>query len=114
MKKTILMFSMILFINTSYTQETHYTNSGLKYTILLKTFGIKASHGDEVEIKYTNYYLNGTPVSSETVTFVHGDARNGIFNGRRGIVGKGWVEGIDLMNLGEKFKLFQVKKFCGQ
>ncbi|MCW3806668.1 FKBP-type peptidyl-prolyl cis-trans isomerase [Marinilabiliaceae bacterium D04] len=75
------------------------TESGLQYEILKQGKGDKPVPGDKVEVHYHGTLIDGTVFDSsvdrgETTTF-------GVTQ-----VIKGWVEGLQLMNVGSKFKFY--------
>jgi tetratricopeptide (TPR) repeat protein len=105
--KKLLITAMILFtgMNISYSQsdskgDTITTASGLKYIIIEKKDGASSENGKAVEVHYTGYLLDGKVFDSsrdrnEPLEFILGQNQ----------VIKGWDEGIDLMNVGDKYRL---------
>jgi len=73
------------------------TKSGLRYTILQKGDGKKASKGDMVSVHYKGQLLDGTVFDSSYKRKQPID-----FNVGLGQVIKGWDEGILLLNVGDK------------
>ncbi len=93
---SILIFSLT--INAQ--SDTITTASGLKYIIIEKGSGEKAVAGKEAAVHYTGYLLNGITFDSSVpgkapIEFVLG----------KGMVIKGWEEGIGLMSVGDKMRL---------
>ncbi|MFD3001109.1 FKBP-type peptidyl-prolyl cis-trans isomerase [Pontibacter toksunensis] len=77
------------------------TNSGLYYQTVEPGTGPKVESGDNVEVHYTGTLLNGTKFDSsvdrgDTFEFMVGAGR----------VIKGWDEGLKLMKVGEKARLY--------
>ncbi|WP_460925745.1 FKBP-type peptidyl-prolyl cis-trans isomerase [Pontibacter brevis] len=77
------------------------TNSGLYYQPVEQGTGIKVESGDNVEVHYTGILINGTKFDSsvdreETFKFMVGAGR----------VIKGWDEGLKMMKVGEKARLY--------
>jgi len=77
------------------------TASGLKYVIIEKGNGIKVEAGMNVKVHYTGYFSDGNVFDSsvergEPIQLPIG----------KGKVIKGWDEGITLLNVGDKAKLF--------
>lgn len=106
MKK--LLTSALLFfasLNFSYSQtdsagDTVTTSSGLKYIIIENKDGAESEPGKAAEVHYTGYFTDGKVFDSsvdrnEPFEFILG----------QGQVIKGWDEGIDLMTVGDKFRL---------
>lgn len=80
--------------------DTITTASGLKYIIIEKKDGAESEAGKAVEVHYTGSLTNGKVFDSsiernEPIEFILG----------KGQVIKGWDEGIDLMNVGDKYRL---------
>ncbi|QQS35858.1 MAG: FKBP-type peptidyl-prolyl cis-trans isomerase [Ignavibacteriales bacterium] len=93
---SIIVFSLTVIAQS----DTITTASGLKYIIIEKGSGEKAVTGKEAAVHYTGYLLNGTIFDSsiprkEPIEFILG----------KGMVIKGWDEGISLMSIGDKMKL---------
>jgi len=102
MKKTILIFAILFCTySISFSQnDTAATVSGLKYIIMEEGTGAKAENGNSVEVHYSGFLLDGKKFDSsldrnEPIEFVLG----------KGMVIKGWEEGIALMNVGDKMRL---------
>ncbi len=75
------------------------TESGLEYEVLKEGSGVKPVAGDKVKVHYHGTLIDGTVFDSsvdrgEPATF-------GVTQ-----VIKGWVEGLQLMNVGSKFKFY--------
>lgn len=83
------------------------TSSGLQYEVLKKADGPKPSASDTVTVHYKGTLLNGKEFDSsysrnEPTTF----PLNGVI--------PGWTEGLQLMNVGSKFKFFIPSKLAYQ
>ncbi|MCF8259501.1 MAG: FKBP-type peptidyl-prolyl cis-trans isomerase [Melioribacteraceae bacterium] len=90
-----LLISPILLFAQS---DTLTTESGLQYIIVKKTDGEKVVEGQEIHAHYTGKFLNGKKFDSsydrnEPIYFILGN----------GNVIPGWEEGINLMNVGDKY-----------
>jgi len=77
--------------------EIHTTETGLKYEILVKGEGASPAAEDHVTVHYEGSLMDGTVFDSsykrgETITFPLDR------------VIKGWIEGVQLMNVGSKYK----------
>ncbi len=75
------------------------TDSGLQYMVLKEGDGPKATARDRVKVHYRGTFIDGTEFDSsykrdEPSTF-----------GVRGVI-KGWTEGLQLMNVGSKYRFF--------
>lgn len=75
------------------------TASGLQYEVLEATIGQKPKATDTVRVHYEGTLIDGTVFDSsykrgESITF----PLNGVI--------KGWTEGLQLMSVGSKYKLF--------
>ena len=75
------------------------TDSGLQYMVLKEGEGPKATARDRVKVHYRGTFIDGTEFDSsykrdEPTTF-----------GVRGVI-KGWTEGLQLMNVGSKYRFF--------
>ncbi len=75
------------------------TESGLQYQVLVPAEGPKPKATDSVEVHYQGFLLDGTKFDSsvdrgEPVTFLLNQ------------VIPGWTEGVQLMSVGSKYKLF--------
>lgn len=82
--------------------EVIKTNSGLYYLKLEEGTGAKVESGDNVEVHYTGTLLDGTKFDSSV-------DRNETFVVRpvgAGRVIPGWDEGLKLMKVGEKARLY--------
>jgi peptidylprolyl isomerase len=82
-------------------KDTIKTASGLKYIVIEKGTGTKATSGAKIKVHYTGFFDNGKIFDSsvkrgEPIEFVVG----------KGQVIKGWDEGLQLMQVGDKFKFF--------
>jgi len=82
-------------------KEKMKTNSGLEYTIVEQGSGAKAAPGKIVRVHYTGYFEDGTTFDSsvergEPIEFPLG----------KGMVIPGWEEGISLLRVGDKAKLY--------
>jgi FKBP-type peptidyl-prolyl cis-trans isomerase FklB len=79
--------------------EVKVTPSGLQYEVLTQTEGAKPTAADKVKVHYTGKLLDGTVFDSsvergEPITFPLG-----------GVIG-GWTEGLQLMSVGSKYRLY--------
>ena len=75
------------------------TESGLQYEVLEATIGQKPKATDKVRVHYEGTLIDGTVFDSsykrgESITF-----------GLNQVI-KGWTEGLQLMSIGSKYKLF--------
>ena len=75
------------------------TESGLQYEVLEATIGQKPKATDKVRVHYEGTLIDGTVVDSsykrgESITF-----------GLNQVI-KGWTEGLQLMSIGSKYKLY--------
>ena len=75
------------------------TESGLQYEVLEATIGQKPKATDKVRVHYEGTLINGTVFDSsykrgESITF-----------GLNQVI-KGWTEGLQLMSIGSKYKLY--------
>jgi len=77
------------------------TQSGLQYEVLKQGKGVKPALGDSAEVHYVGTLLNGTKFDSSV-------DRNETFwfQVSYGTVIDGWVEGVQLMNVGSKYKFY--------
>ncbi len=73
------------------------TASGLQYEVLTQGDGAKPKATDEVKVHYRGTLLNGTEFDS---SYKRGEPISFPLNG----VIAGWTEGVQLMNVGSKFK----------
>ena len=83
------------------TTDTITTASGLKYLVVEKSNNpTKAEKGMMVDVHYTGFLTDGKVFDSSI------ERRNPIsFELGTGSVIRGWDEGIQLMNIGDKFRL---------
>lgn len=75
------------------------TPSGLQYEVINATIGLKPKATDRVRVHYEGSLIDGTVFDSsykrgESITF-----------GLNQVI-KGWTEGLQLMSIGSKYKLF--------
>jgi peptidylprolyl isomerase len=82
------------------TTKTKTTSSGLKYIILEEGSGDQPEPGDVVSVNYSGYLMDGTKFDSS----VDRDEPF-VFTLGKGMVIKGWDEGIALLKEGGKAKL---------
>jgi FKBP-type peptidyl-prolyl cis-trans isomerase len=75
------------------------TASGLQYEVLAHGKGPKAKASDTVEVDYKGTLMDGTEFDSSV-------AHGGPATFKVGGVIKGWVEALQLMSVGDKFKLY--------
>ncbi|MDX8406183.1 MAG: FKBP-type peptidyl-prolyl cis-trans isomerase [Mariprofundus sp.] len=75
------------------------TASGLQYEILTPATGAKPKASDSVKVHYRGTLLDGTEFDS---SYKRGQPIIFPLNG----VIKGWIEGLQLMNVGSKFKFY--------
>jgi FKBP-type peptidyl-prolyl cis-trans isomerase FkpA len=80
-------------------EEVVVTDSGLQYEVLTQGDGVKPVAADTVKVHYRGTLLDGTEFDSSY-------ARNepAVFPLSRVI--SGWTEGVQLMNVGSKFKFY--------
>lgn len=79
--------------------EVKTTASGLQYEVLETTLGLKPKATDTVRVHYEGTLIDGTVFDSsykrgESITF-----------GLNQVI-KGWTEGLQLMSIGSKYKLY--------
>ena len=79
--------------------EVKTTPSGLQYEVIEATLGQKPSATDKVRVHYEGTLIDGTVFDSsykrgESITF-----------GLNQVI-KGWTEGLQLMSVGSKYKLY--------
>ena len=74
------------------------TNSGLQYKSLVAGSGAKPSTSDKVKVHYRGTLIDGTVFDSSY------DRGEPIVFPVTGVIA-GWVEGLQLMNVGSKFEL---------
>lgn len=75
------------------------TASGLQYEVLEATIGQKPKASDTVRVHYEGTLIDGTVFDS---SYKRGESISFPLNG----VIKGWTEGLQLMSVGSKYKLF--------
>lgn len=75
------------------------TASGLQYTVIIKGDGVQPKETDNVTVHYHGTLLDGTVFDSSVE---RGQPASFPVNG----VIPGWVEALQLMNVGSKYKLF--------
>ena len=75
------------------------TESGLQYEVLEATLGQKPKATDTVRVHYEGTLIDGTVFDS---SYKRGESISFPLNG----VIKGWTEGLQLMSVGSKYKLF--------
>ena len=75
------------------------TASGLQYEVLEGTIGQKPKATDTVRVHYEGTLIDGTVFDS---SYKRGESISFPLNG----VIKGWTEGLQLMSVGSKYKLF--------
>ena len=75
------------------------TPSGLQYEVLEATLGQKPKATDTVRVHYEGTLIDGTVFDS---SYKRGESISFPLNG----VIKGWTEGLQLMSVGSKYKLF--------
>ena len=75
------------------------TTSGLQYEVLEATIGQKPKATDTVRVHYEGTLIDGTVFDS---SYKRGESISFPLNG----VIKGWTEGLQLMSVGSKYKLF--------
>lgn len=75
------------------------TTSGLQYMVLTQGKGPKPKVTDKVKVHYKGTLLDGTEFDS---SYKRGEPISFPLNG----VIKGWTEGVQLMNVGSKFRFF--------
>ena len=75
------------------------TGSGLQYEVLIQGNGPKPTAKDTVKVHYKGTLTNGTEFDS---SYSHGQPIEFPLNG----VIPGWTEGLQLMNVGSKYRLF--------
>ena len=75
------------------------TASGLQYEVLESTLGQKPKATDSVKVHYEGTLIDGTVFDS---SYKRGKPISFPLNG----VIKGWTEGLQLMSVGSKYKLF--------
>lgn len=76
------------------------TESGLQYEVLTKAEGAKPQKGDTVSVNYVGKLTDGTVFDDSAK---HGGAIELPVN--EGVIA-GWLEGLQLMQVGEKFRLY--------
>lgn len=81
-------------------KDTLTTESGLKYIIVRKTKGIQATAGKTVKVDYSGYLQDGTMFDSSVKRGKPIEFQVGV-----GRVIKGWDEALQLMSIGDKFRI---------
>ncbi len=81
------------------------TDSGLQYTVLHEGDGPKPAASDKVKVHYRGTLLDGTEFDS---SYKRGQPATFPLNG----VIAGWTEGVQLMNVGSKHRLFVPSKMA--
>jgi len=81
-------------------KKVEKTASGLEYVFLTKGTGKKPNKGDKVKVHYSGYFKDGKMFDSSVE---RGDPIE--FPLGKGMVIKGWEEGIALLGIGDKVKL---------
>ncbi len=79
--------------------EVKTTASGLQYEVIEATLGQKPSATDKVRVHYEGTLIDGTVFDS---SYKRGESISFPLNG----VIKGWTEGLQLMSVGRKYKLY--------
>ena len=79
--------------------EVKTTPSGLQYEVIESTLGQKPSATDKVRVHYEGTLIDGTVFDS---SYKRGEA---ITFGLNQVI-KGWTEGLQLMSVGSKYKLY--------
>lgn len=79
--------------------EVKTTASGLQYEVIEATLGQKPSATDKVRVHYEGTLIDGTVFDS---SYKRGESISFPLNG----VIKGWTEGLQLMSVGSKYKLY--------
>ncbi len=79
--------------------EVKVTSSGLQYEVLVEGTGVKPTAEDTVEVHYEGTLIDGTVFDS---SIKRGESISFPLNG----VIRGWTEGLQLMGVGSKYKLY--------
>jgi len=79
--------------------EVKTTASGLQYEVIESTLGQKPKATDKVKVHYEGTLIDGTVFDS---SYKRGEA---ISFGLNQVI-KGWTEGLQLMSVGSKYKLY--------
>ena len=79
--------------------EVKTTPSGLQYEVIEATLGQKPAATDTVRVHYEGTLIDGTVFDS---SYKRGESISFPLNG----VIKGWTEGLQLMSVGSKYKLY--------
>ncbi len=80
-------------------KEVTTTDSGLQYEVLKEGSGPKPTSADKVKVHYHGMLIDGTVFDSSV------DRGTPATFGVTQVI-KGWVEGLQLMNVGSKYKFF--------
>ena len=80
-------------------EEVKVTESGLQYEVLVEGKGVKPSAEQIVKVHYEGTLIDGTVFDS---SYQRGEPIEFPLNG----VIKGWTEGLQLMSVGSKYKLY--------
>lgn len=76
------------------------TPSGLMYVVIKETKGATAKPGDKLNMFYRGTFTDGTEFDSNI-----GKEAYPVISGRGGVI-EGWIEALEKMKVGEKWKLF--------
>lgn len=79
--------------------EVKTTESGLQYEVIVEGEGEKPTAESTVEVNYEGTFIDGTVFDS---SYKHGESISFPLNR----VIKGWTEGLQLMSVGSKYKLY--------
>ncbi|MBN2381357.1 FKBP-type peptidyl-prolyl cis-trans isomerase [bacterium] len=75
------------------------TESGLQYEVITEGTGVKPKATDKVKVHYKGTLIDGTEFDS---SYIRNEPTEFKVNG----VIRGWTEGLQLMNVGSKYKFF--------